>query len=357
MGHSKSKISSTRVEWMWNATAGPSATELDEWRPYSDIESRIIEEAFAAGESHVMLDNYHIDLKQYLQISNKDSNKQRSVKRMLSDESNVRLRTNRFLPNPIAPDLPFGIQYGFISPFIKEVVKHLNLTKDQLPSKDKAVVATVLEKVALGIIEEGKISGKEREAQYIAEMIRAKKKKGVKEIWECCANLYTLESFLYTKLNDVMRFIGDPKHEEIWRSKVGTLGPYCLVLWDNPFNSRMVEPGTILYRGTELADNQISSFRDECSRSPKAWHTFQAFTSCSRNRSIAEQFGNVLLIMTARIAFTIDLTELSEYSYEEEELLFPGVSFTIDQLGSDKTKNKHLIYVSLQHRHTSEYEY
>lgn len=68
---------------------------------------------------------------------------------------------------------------------------------------------------------------------------------------------------------------------------------------------------------------------------------------------MAEQFGNVLFIMKTRLAFSVDLSELSEYHYEEEELLYPGVSFQINRMSFDKDKNKHLIYLNLQQRHDS----
>jgi hypothetical protein len=150
-----------------------------------------------------------------------------------------------------------------------------------------------------------------------------------------------------------MRLIGSKQHEQIWRSKINTLGPFSLLLWDNPFDTKIIKPGTELYRGANLPDHLITTFNEDCSKDEKPWHTFQAFTSCSRNRSIAESFGNVLFIMKTQIAFTVDLSSLSEYAHEEEELLYPGVSFTIDKMEFDKKKKKHLIYLTLQQRHTS----
>ncbi|CAF3674406.1 unnamed protein product [Adineta steineri] len=47
-----------------------------------------------------------------------------------------------------------------------------------------------------------------------------------------------------------------------------------------------------------------------------------------RNRNKADEFGNVLLIMTVTHAFTVDLKPFSEYS-DEEELLSTGVCFTV----------------------------
>ncbi|CAF3503888.1 unnamed protein product, partial [Rotaria sp. Silwood2] len=152
-------------------------------------------------------------------------------------------------------------------------------------------------------------------------------------------------------MNEIMRLIGSEAHEQVWRSKVRTLGPFCLLLWDNPFSSKLARPGTILYRGATMSGDLITSFKNSCSKDPKPWHSFQAFTSCTRNPDIAEQFGNVLFIMKIRLAFTVDLSELSKYSHEEEELLLPGVSFTIDRVAFHKDKNKYLIYLTLQQRH------
>jgi len=112
---------STRNQWMWNVSADPfSKFEQEDWRLYSDVENMIIEEAFTAGESYAVLDEYHIDFKNNVQISDNDINKHRPVKRMVCGRDEKRFRKERFLPNPVAPDRPFGGQYGFISPFIKK---------------------------------------------------------------------------------------------------------------------------------------------------------------------------------------------------------------------------------------------
>ncbi|CAF4612187.1 unnamed protein product, partial [Rotaria socialis] len=124
-----------------------------------------------------------------------------------------------------------------------------------------------------------------------------------------------------------MGSIGSEQHEQVWRSKIRTWGPFCLLLWDNPFNGKITKPGTILYRGATLSDDSIASFQEDCTADPKPWRSFQSFTSSTRNRNVAEQFGNALFVMKTRLAFTIDLSELSEYFHEQEELIYPGVSF------------------------------
>ncbi|CAF2663655.1 unnamed protein product [Rotaria sp. Silwood2] len=260
-------------------------------------------------------------------------------------------RKERFTSNPIAPKRPCGSLYGFISPFIKAIVKDFRLTKDQLPSKNEAIIPMIVEKAALGIIEEGKEIGKQDDAEKIAKTLLSKKELGMEEVWKCCAKLYSLPSFLYQKLNEAMRLIGSEEHEQVWRSKVQTLGPFSLLLWDNPFNSKMTKPDTILYRGAELSDDFIASLQEDYFAHPKPLRSFQAFTSCTRNLEVAKMFGNVLFVMELCIAFTVDLQKFSNFPDEEEELLLPGVCFTIDQMEFDTDEKKYVIYLTLQQRH------
>ena len=151
---------STEIEWVWQSNPDPwSKTQKPEWSHYSDVENLIIEEAFSTNHAHAMMDGYCIDFKHRVQISDSDKNKQRPVKRIVRKREDKHLREERFMPDPVAPKRSFGGQYGWVSPFIIEVRKSLNLEVKQLPSKDESIIAMVLEKAALGIIEEGKLIG------------------------------------------------------------------------------------------------------------------------------------------------------------------------------------------------------
>jgi len=337
-----------RVQWMWNSNADPfSKSQPATWKPYSDVENIIIEEAFQAGQKHAILDDYSIDFKHKIQILNSNSNKQCPVKRMMCNADDNPVREERFTFTPISPKRPFGGLYGWFSPFVREAAKHLNITKAQLPSKYKRVIPMIVEKATVGIIEEGKKIGKQREAEQMAKMLREKKHAEMKEVWECCAYLYTMESFLYKRINETMRLIGDKEYEQDWRDKARTLGPFCLLLWDNPSSDQTTKRGTKLYRGANLSNELISTFKDDCSKEDKPVRSFQSFTSCSRNRDKAELFGNVLFIMTVRHAFSVDLKSFSQYPGEEEELVSPGVCFTVDRVEFDKHKKKYVIYLNL----------
>lgn len=347
-----SETSSTRVQWMWNSNKNPFAKSLIvKWISYSDVENIIIEEAFIANKTHAMLDGYHIDFHCNLQISNTDKTKQRPVKRVICDKDEYSIREDRFVFVSIDPKRPFAGMYGWISPFIKETVKFLNITPDQLPSKDGRIISVLVEMAAHGIIEEGKLVGKQLEGEKIAELLLRKKEADMNTVWECCAYLYSLTSFLYMKLNETMRLIGSDGHEHIWRSKIGTLGPFCLLLWDSPSSYNSVKPKTILYRGAQLSEETVSVFRDDCLKDRKPDRSFPAFTSCSRNREVAETYGNTLFIMEIQHAFSVDLQPFSQFPDEEEELLSPGVCFKVDFVESDASKNRHWIFLNLQQSH------
>ncbi|CAF4723536.1 unnamed protein product, partial [Rotaria sp. Silwood2] len=174
------------------------------------------------------------------------------------------------------------------------------------------MVLMIVEKAAAGIIEEGKLLGKKFEGEQLAKMLLEEKDAGIEEIWKRCAYLYSLESYLYKKLNETMRLIGSTEHEQEWRSKIPTLGPFCLLLWDNPFNDKTTKRGTVIYRGAKLTDDLILAFKNDSSKEDKPLRSFQSFTSCSRNRAKAEPFGNVLFIMTVKHAFSVDLKQFSK---------------------------------------------
>ncbi|CAF1528705.1 unnamed protein product [Rotaria sordida] len=342
------------VEWMWQSNPHPfSKREPATWSHYSDLENLIIEEAFQDKKPRAQLDDYFIDFKSNLQISNTDDRKQRPIKRVVSKTEDKHLREARFMDLPVSYGRSFGGEYGWVSPFVIEVRRDLKLEPDDLPSKKPSMIPMLVEKAACGIVEEGKHVGKPREAEELAKMLREKKNAGMEEVWKLCVYLYSLESFLYKTLNAAMRLVGDKEHEQVWRSKIRTMGPFCLLLWDDPFNTKLTTKKT-LYRGATLTKEQIDVYA-KMAEDDKDYGSFQAYTSCSRNRGKAEEFGNTLFIMEVEFAFIADLSSLSQYSAEEEELITPGVSFRVLSIKFDPTKNKHVIHLELRQRFSGEY--
>ena len=348
----KKSNSEKSVEWFWQSNPNPwSKSEPVKWSQYSDVQNLIIEEAFCNKKLKVELDGYDIDFEHNVQISKEDENKQRPVKRTMRKREDKHLREERFMINPIDSKRPFGGQYGWVSPLILEVRRHLGLRRNQLPSKDEQLVPILVEKAAQGITEEGKQIGKQREAEKLANMLREAKNQGIKKVWQRCVYLYSLESFLYKKINEMMQLIGDEEHENIWRSKFPTLGPFCLLLWDDPFDTKM-KTKTTLYRGANLSEEQLATY-EKMATNPKEYRSFQAFTSCSRNRKKVNKIGNTLFIMNILSAFIADISALSEYPDEEEELVIPGVCFNVQGVEFDKKAKKYLIYLRLRQRFNS----
>ncbi|CAF1447653.1 unnamed protein product [Rotaria sordida] len=242
----------TIVEWMWQSNPNLlSKSEPATWSHYSDVENLIIERAFKTKQPRAVLDSYYIDLESKLQISNIDDYKQRPIKRVVRNRKDKRLREARFMDLPVSLGRSFGGEYGWVSPFVIEVRRALKLEPDDLPSKKTSLIPILVEIAAEGIIEEGTSIGKKCEAEELAAILREKKNAGIEEVWKCCAYLYTLGSFLYNTLNAAMRLVGDKEQEKAWRSKICTLGSFCLLLWDDPFNTKLTTKKT-LYRGTNL---------------------------------------------------------------------------------------------------------
>ncbi|CAF1467827.1 unnamed protein product, partial [Rotaria sordida] len=265
------------VEWMWQSNPNPfSESEPATWSHYSDIENLIIERAFKTKQPRAVLDSYYIDFESELQISNIDDYNQRPIKRVERNREDKHLREARFMDLPVSSGRSFGGEYGWVSPFVIEVRRDLKLEPDDLPSKKPSLIPILVEKAVQGIIEEGKSIEKKCEAEELADMLREKKNAGIEEVWRCCAYLYTLESFLYKTLNAAMRLVGDKEQEEVWRSKIRTLGPFCLLLWDDPFNTELTAEKT-LYRGATLTEEQITAYA-KMAEDDKAYGSFQAYT-------------------------------------------------------------------------------
>jgi hypothetical protein len=337
------------VEWYWKSNDDPFVnTEIPEWTRYSDIENKIIEEAFTTlKKPAVMLDDYHIDFEHRVQVSNDNTRNQRPVKRMEMNREDRPLREARFMPNPMAPTSSFhdlvGLRKIFIDSFMEKF--NIKIANDWENQKHE-----IIDKAMAGILYEGKLAGKQSEAKWINQQLEKVRSKTKREIGEMCIYLYSLESFLYKILNHTMRLIGDKDHENVWQNKLETLGPFAFLLFYYlSYENLNHRTSTTVYRGAQLSNEMIAEYQ-HAAQSNDSRRSFQAFTSCSRNRTKAEQFGNVLFVIRPerRISYrtlNMDISLLSAYPDEEEVLIRPGRAFKIESVAFDKTKNKHIIYL------------
>jgi hypothetical protein len=155
-----------------------------------------------------------------------------------------------------------------------------------------------------------------------------------------CAHLYTMESFLYQKMNEYMRICGDEKNKALWKSKIQTFGPFGYLLQMLTYSKDRNK--FYVYRGANLSDDLIEKFRQNIG----AYLMFPAFTSTSRNRAKAEQFGNVLFIIHTSSMSGNNVVPFSDYPDEEETLLNADFNFYIRSCTFDNTKNKWIINIS-----------
>ena len=335
------RTNSTDVVWMWKSNKNPwNSSEETEWRPYSDAEAVIIEEAYGKNWCEVLLDDYHINLKNSVQISNSNANSQRPVKRVQRrvSASEPKLRETRFEVTPIHPATPFTDQ-GFFLGYMGEIFTMFNISNSNelLEPENRRLL---IEKAANGIITEGKLLGKQKEAEWMAQQILNVIDEDNQKVWECCAHLYTMESFLYQKMNEYMRLCGDPQSKTIWKSKMQTFGPLAYIL--SMFTYAKTYEEIYVYRGANLTDDLIKQFQDNIG----AYLMFPALTSTSRNRKKAEQFGNVLFIIHTSTQDGLDVVEFSDYPDEEEIMLKADYTFYIRSCTFDEVKHKWIINIS-----------
>ena len=334
----------SRIEWLWRSNVDPWGSEPAQWVAYSDVESTIIEEAFQQNLPEAVLDNYTISFKGFVQVSVDDTSKQRPVKRMVN-KGEDKIREARFMPTPINPSSPFG--HIDLGGFRKAAHMYFNLPGFAYTYKNNSLENAVnrrrmVQAAAEGILIEGKKVGKQCDAKWLAQQLLNIIDGTAEEVWRVCARLYTMESFLYKTLNECMRLEGDKEHEQLWKSKVATFGPFSLLLY---YLGEFTSGEMTVYRGCNLNNNLIHQYRQKMVTDPHGMVVFPAFTSTSKNRNKAEEFGNVLFVID--IDRRYDGSDVSPYSlYKEEEyLLAPYFAFSIRSCEFIGNKNKWIIHL------------
>ncbi|CAF4008723.1 unnamed protein product [Rotaria sp. Silwood1] len=127
-------------------------------------------------------------------------------------------------------------------------------------------------------------------------------------------------------------------------SKLDTLGPFCWLLQKH-LRSFGGPPTFTVYRGATLINEMIEEYKQAVG-TEIMWFSF---ISTSKDRRVAEQFGNTLFIITltgAIIFKQADISSVSHYPHEQEVLLAQSRRFTVDKVQYDSTNGKHLIFMT-----------
>jgi hypothetical protein len=336
-------MGSETVFWYYksNVNPWPNTSTADsnriEWIKYRDVEIDLIEEAYEENKPYVLLDRYRIDFKHFIQINLSDETKQRPVKRETDSTRKECLRENRFgstLPLTLVPaSSPTYNNPGTWCPF-------LTAWLDSSSGKQAFLhFPKCIEACARGIIQEAALhdNHSKAEAAYMAGKIRQCSRKSRIEISKQCIYFYTKDSFLYYALNKALR--------EQDHSKLETLGPLCYLIRNY---SRLLQNHTgTVYRGVELKHNEIEEYK----RHTGEWKTWPAYTSTTKDREMAEAFGNTLFIIEIAdvklcSSCAYDIAHISSYPLEQEVLIPVGISFLILKVEQDLS-SKYIIYLQV----------
>jgi hypothetical protein len=332
-----------KIVWFWQSNPNPwDENEKQEWKRYSDFENDFIETAFQRKEKQVKLSDYILDFKHNVQLKNDDRSRQRTVKREVVDLGEL-VREERFAypqravksyDNQYKNDYDFRWQWLIAN---KEIVRN-NKAIAELAAQGKSVRGTLKLRVislcrnSVGILKEGKRLNQDFDAERMGEQLRSCTND--EEILACVARLYSAESFLYKLLNTTLR------NKDM--SKLDTLGPFCVLLWLH-LRSNKDKRDQLLYRGTTLTDEMIEEYKQAVG-DQIIWNSF---TSTSKDRRIAERFGNTLFIILVKdeTKWLSDISSLSHYPHEQEVLLQNHCVFTIDKIERDPKNGKYSIYM------------
>jgi hypothetical protein len=333
---------------------------------YTDVENEIIEDAYNQEKVEMEIDGgWMINLKHQIQYKKNAKDKQRPIKRVQSENnhSDMHLREARF-------SFSITLAATTSTPSVEgspttdsDILNHLRshsyiagtYSISELDKTSK-VFSDVVEAAAEGIMKEGSLLGKPKEAEWLAQQLLTVKHYGVEipadschtmpaEIGQMCVYLYTKECFWYKLVNKLLRDI-----LSITIDQLKSIGPFCWLLQQYLRKNTTREIMT-LYRGCELTDEQRKDYMKK-----KGTITFTAFTSTSRSREKAEQFGNTLFIFDCMNKyfphaahpcgpFSVDIAAISDFPNEEEFLITAKTVFQFMRYDYDFKKKKHLIYL------------
>jgi hypothetical protein len=231
------------------------------------------------------------------------------------------------------------------------VEEHFNIDKLCNVFGLSVVLEMMVPEAANGLIVEGILACRQERGESMARELLNVRKGTLQEITACCARLYCKDSFLYHKLNECMRLMGDEEYEQLWKQKARTLGPFAwlLELLPNPYTDQNMT----VYRNAALSDDLIEQFRQSVNPHPKLMFHFPAFTSTSRNQGKVEvRGGNVLFVIIVNEDEVRDISPYSEFGEAEEEmLLLPTSCFSIQSCCFDETEHKWFIHLKSMRAH------
>ncbi|CAF0859180.1 unnamed protein product [Adineta ricciae] len=336
------------AKWLWKTNKNDlwyfpeeGVIESDNWTPYSDNEAAQIEASYQKKEKAAIFNDYRIDLSLFMHISNWNDKRERLVKRT-SFETEPQANPGTQQPNqrlqsiPLLPLKSFGRwRDNYIDCILNDVWNYFHVNSSAL--QELNTLRRMVVAAAKGLEIEGDRQGKEA-----ADELLSVKDGTLEQVTVKCAALYTRATFLSGKLNEFMRFDGEKEKPKFVKEKMKTLGPFALLLSEFPENGS--ETKITVYRSLCINEDMIEQYRE--SEQGRDDFVFPAFTSTSRNLSIAKLFGD-RIILEIDIIPRYDAIDISPYSNfpEEEMLLRPYFTFRIQSCMYDNVSKKWIIHL------------
>lgn len=356
---SLSFLLSNRFQWQWNSNVETKSIHNDQWQMYTDIDNDIIEHAYNRKQTEVELDEGRfINLQNMLQYNKLDKSKHYSIKRIQVDrrrrsdyskEERFAAVIPLYIPSPSSSSTHRSLTMLSVMRHCSDISKIYKYSQDSSWNKP---VSDILKETIEGMIKEGITHRKEKNAQQLAGYIEFVQEYAEDlvpyeiipaEIGDMLGHIFTRDSFWFKLINQITQ---DLKY--IQSDRVKTIGPFCYLLHEYLKWNITMPDCSIVYRGVNLTDEQRLNFM-------KSNIHFSSFTSTSKNRNVADIFGNTLLIIELNQPTTrcgSDISMISNFPDEEEFLILPGSIFDFVKYEYDQSKNKHIHYLKESLRNT-----
>ena len=335
-------LDTENVVWYYDSSHQPCAegpskpSSPPQWKEYHRTEIDIIEKAYQAASESLCLDGYRIDLKNFVQVRIDDDSKRRAVKREAGSSVKHGAPPTRFTDTQAVGILREGSACnGFDSwcPFLKAWLES-DLGRRVIQDLDDCI-----EPCAQGILQEA-LAHDHKSNKLAAEMageLRQSSGRLRREVSELCMRFHTRACFLYFALNRALR--------ECDLTKLETLGPFAYLLHNHARTGK--EYCGIVYRGSDLAATHIEQYK----KALGTWKSWPSYTSTSRDRRVAELFGNMLFVITITGGLPttprgFDVSDLAQFPEEAEVVIPPGTSFLVKSVEIGP-KQKYIISLRL----------
>ncbi|CAF2939032.1 unnamed protein product [Rotaria sp. Silwood2] len=144
-----------------------------------------------------------------------------------------------------------------------------------------------------------------------------------------CIRLYTRNVFVNRVVNRALC------NED--ESYLEGLGPFCYLLTLHIYAPTTPAYNGTVYRGCSLESSAIEKYRQAIGQGPVKW---LGFTSTSKSSIVARYFSDNVIFKITLTNFSnrfqygrpVDISHLSEMDQEDEDLLSPGIIFTVESI-------------------------